>query len=83
MSVSSKLFFVLFMIIAFVTRADPVSIVVQIESRAKWCFWHSIGITNIYLNFKLIYNETFYSKINTLPYFNGNLVGCIPLKITT
>ena len=33
------------LIIAFVTRSDPVSLVVKIGSRGKWCFWYSISIT--------------------------------------
>ena len=41
------------MIIGFGSRADPMSIVVQV-GKGKRCLKHSIGVNNLNFNFRLI-----------------------------
>ena len=37
--------FLLLLTIGFCSRAEPLSIVMQIGSGGKWCYKHSIGVT--------------------------------------
>ena len=41
----SDIFIFLIQIVAFVTKADPVRIIVKIESGEKLCFYHLISVT--------------------------------------